>query len=68
MSPKLTPRVELLSLPVRDQQRRLRLVFETLEEELRLKSMSPASSAALPPPAAAQACAATTTNAGGYQS
>ena len=66
MSPKPTLKVELLSLPVRDQQRRLRLVFETLEEELHRRSLPPESTEVLPEPEPAQAFAASNTNAGGY--
>ena len=67
MTPKPTPKVELLSIPVRDHQRRLRLVFETLDEELHLRCMPSESTEALPEKEPAQALAATTTNSGGYQ-
>jgi len=70
MTPKPTPKVELQSIPVRDHQRRLRLVFETLDEELHLRcmpSMPSQSTEALPEKEPAQALAATTTNSGGYQ-
>lgn len=43
MSPKPTPTVELQSIFTRDHQRRLSLVIELLEEELRLRSKPPQS-------------------------
>ena len=48
MSKEPIPRVEVQSIFVRDQQRRLALVIELLEEEFRLQSPPPQSPAPRP--------------------
>lgn len=64
MSPKPNLTVEFQSIFIRDHQRRLSLVIETLEKELRLKSTPPESSDAPPRQEPAQALA-TSTDIGG---
>ena len=65
MSKKPTPRVELQSIFIRDHQRRLSLVIELLEEELRLRSKPPQSTDVTLGQELAQALATSTIQIGG---
>jgi len=65
MSQKPIPTVELQSIFTRDHQRRLSLVIELLEEELRLRSKPPQSTAATPGPEPALALTTSTIQIGG---
>ena len=65
MSKKPSPRVELLSIFIRDHQRRLRLVIELLEAELRRRNEPPQSTDATPGAEPAQAFTISTIQIGG---
>jgi len=65
MSKKPIPRVELLSIFIRDHQRRLRLVIELLEAELRQRNEPPQSTDATPGEEPARAFTISTVQIGG---
>lgn len=65
MSPKPIPTVELQSIFIRDPQRRLSLVIELLEVELRLRSKPSESTDATPVEKPARAFATSTLQIGG---
>jgi len=65
MTPKPIPTVEFQSIFIRDHQRRLSLVIELLEEELRLRSKPPQSTNAAPCQEPAQALTTSTIQIGG---
>jgi hypothetical protein len=65
MPQKPIPRVELQSIFIRDHQRRLRLVIELLEEEIRQRSAPPQSTDAMPGQEPARAFTTLTIQVGG---